>query len=76
MEGRFDEVKLFLPGRKITQNGMAVGIDQTGSDRHPLNIEDLIHSPGIKIFLLANALNQSSLDDKRVSIQEGIRNVT
>ncbi len=75
MERGLDEVKHLLPGGKVTEDRMAVRVDQTRGNCHPLNVDDLIHPFRIKIFLLPNSLNQSSFDDKGIAIQERIGNI-
>jgi len=51
---------------------MAVGIDQSGGDGHSYNIHHLIYPFGVKTFLFADSLNQSSLYKDGIRIKTGL----
>ncbi len=55
---------------------MAMRINEPRSNGHSSDIHHLIHPFGIKVFLLTNTLNQPSVDDEGVRIQNRIRNIS
>ena len=55
---------------------MTVGINQPGGDGHPSDIHHLIEPLGVETLLLPDGLNQSSLDNNGICIQERIRNIS